>query len=130
VQDDGLENEEEDEDGADDGKAEDEKVKAWEDRRKARKYLLRLDKGLYTLQQVDTIIAFVLSEDVAAINTRVRMLLNQMDSDLSQVIEVLAEYRDNAGDGSEQSKVEGDGINMKEVTNDLVDFLREIAPSF
>ena len=79
---------------------------------------------------MDTIIAFVLSEDVAAINTRVRMLLNQMDSDLSQVIEVLAEYRDNAGDGSEQSKVEGDGINMKEVTNDLVDFLREIAPSF
>ena len=79
---------------------------------------------------MDTIIAFVLSEDVAAINTRVRMLLNQMDSDLSQIIEVLAEYRDNAGDGSEQSKVECDGINMKEVTNDLVDFLREIAPSF
>ena len=130
VQDDGFENEEEDEDGADDGRSEDEKAKAREDLRKARKYLLRLDKGLYTLQQVDTIIAFVLSEDVAAINTRVRMLLNQMDSDLSQVIEVLAEYRDNAGDGSEQSKVEGDGINMKEVTNDLVDFLREIAPSF
>jgi hypothetical protein len=34
------------------------------------------------------------------------------------------------GDGSAEGKESSDGLNMKEVSGDLLEYLKEIAPSF
>eukprot|EP00802_Teleaulax_amphioxeia_P005483 Tamp_05487.p1 GENE.Tamp_05487~~Tamp_05487.p1 ORF type:complete len:552 (-),score=176.11 Tamp_05487:184-1839(-) len=117
--------EDEEEDGEEEEETEEQKAQ----RLAARRYLRRLDKGLFTLQQVDTIIGFLLSEDIAAVNKRIRMLLNQMDADLKQVVDVMKEYFENLG-GDAQGESSSDALNMKEVTGDLVDFLQDLSAIF
>uniref|UniRef100_A0A7S0HXA0 Beta-catenin-like protein 1 N-terminal domain-containing protein n=2 Tax=Hanusia phi TaxID=3032 RepID=A0A7S0HXA0_9CRYP len=87
-----------------------------------RRYLARLDKGLFILQLVDTILAFLLTEDLPGIDKRIRMLLHQSDAGIEQVIKVMKEYNENIG---EETTGGDEALNMKEITGDLLEFLKE-----
>jgi hypothetical protein len=75
---DGDEDEDEDEDEEDDGLAVEE-----------RRYIARLEKGLFILQQIAVIISFLLTEEVAGLEDRIRMILRQTGGDLKQVLDTL-----------------------------------------
>eukprot|EP00960_Hanusia_phi_P048635 759067-Hanusia_phi.AAC.11 len=89
-----------------------------------------------SLRQVDTILAFLLTEDLPGIDKRIRMLLHQSDAGIEQVamsrqfmfvmlvqvIKVMKEYNENIG---EETTGGDEALNMKEITGDLLEFLKE-----
>ena len=70
--------EDEDEDEDDDGLTVEE-----------RRYIARLEKGLFILQQIAVIMSFLLTEEVAGLEDRIRMILRQTGGDLKQVLDTL-----------------------------------------
>jgi beta-catenin-like protein 1 len=93
------EEEDDDDEEEEEGESDEDKTK----RLAARRYVRRLDRGLFTLQQVDTVITLLLAEDIAEVSKRVRMLMNQMDTDVKQLIDVIQEYHENVGDGASEA---------------------------
>ncbi|KAG6095022.1 hypothetical protein E4U30_002809 [Claviceps sp. LM220 group G6] len=77
----------------------------------------RLDAGLYTLQQIDVTLAWLVAEDVGA-RRRIKELLGQRDEDLGVLAGVLAEQRRGLDEGEEDSKDLGDMLGT------LIEFLQ------
>ncbi|KAG6168603.1 hypothetical protein E4U11_005482 [Claviceps purpurea] len=77
----------------------------------------RLDAGLYTLQQIDVTLAWLVAEDAGA-RRRIKELLGQRDEDLGVLAGVLAEQRRGLDGGEEDSKDLGDMLET------LIQFLQ------
>ncbi|KAG5948153.1 hypothetical protein E4U59_003484 [Claviceps monticola] len=77
----------------------------------------RLDAGLYTLQQIDVTLAWLVAEDVGA-RRRIQELLGQRDENLGVLAGVLAEQRRGLDGGEEDSKDLGDMLGT------LIEFLQ------
>lgn len=65
------------------------------------KYEQRLDKGLFTLQQIDLIIGLLCTAGETGMKERFEQVLNQHDSDLNDVKKILSEYLVAFGDSRE-----------------------------
>lgn len=61
------------------------------------RYLTRLEQGLFSLQLLDTVLAWIVMEDDAA-KDHISLLLRRKSKSLRHVAETLKEYRDNIGD--------------------------------
>ena len=61
-------------------------------------YLKRLDNGLFSLQQVDFIIAEICASGNASIKQRVLKIMNQRNSSVTTIRNVLREFAGNIGD--------------------------------
>mmetsp|Transcript_38537 Transcript_38537/g.90995 ORF Transcript_38537/g.90995 Transcript_38537/m.90995 type:complete len:517 (+) Transcript_38537:141-1691(+) len=105
------EDEEEEEDESEEGKQE-------------RQYLLRLDRGLFTLQHIDTTLAYLIAEAIPAIEGRIKTLLHQSDVSIAEVVTVMEEFQTNIGDDKDGTS---DPLKMKEVAGDLILFLKDYA---
>jgi len=75
-------------------------------------YLRRLDGGLFTLQQVDFVVAEVAASGASTVKPRLMKILNQRNASVADVREVLREYAGNydnndgrAGDNEEDESV-------------------------
>ena len=66
-------------------------------------FLRRLDAGLFTLQQVDYIIAELCTSEVGVVNGRIDTLLNQHGDSLQTVQETLYEFAAGLGEGADPS---------------------------
>ncbi|PWN49452.1 hypothetical protein IE53DRAFT_388314 [Violaceomyces palustris] len=92
-------------------------------------YLRRLENGLFSLQLVDYITAWICMED-DGVRAHVKMLLERKGSGLEDVIQVLKEYHDNMGDesvaiGSEREErgEKQTEVKTKDIIVALVNFL-------
>lgn len=98
-------------------------------------YLRRLDGGLYTLQTVDYILAWIVMEDdgvrvirllacvlliVAQVRDHVRQMLNRRDKSFLDVVSTLRIFRDNINEGELNIF---DGISQREILQHLMVFL-------
>ncbi|ORY80665.1 Catenin-beta-like protein [Leucosporidium creatinivorum] len=97
-------------------------------------YLGKLEGGLASLQLIDYVTAWICMED-DGVRDHIIMLLARKDRSLSDVIRVLAEYRDNIGDASEEPAVPvGEGAEMpvdegtekKEILGHLIEYLKSV----
>ncbi|KAG5957359.1 hypothetical protein E4U58_006169 [Claviceps cyperi] len=77
----------------------------------------RLDAGLFTLQQIDVTLAWLVAEDVGA-RRRIKELLGQRDEDLGVLAGILAEQRRGLDGGEADSKDLGDMLGT------LIEFLQ------
>lgn len=91
-------------------------------------YLRRLEGGLFTLQTVDYIIAWVVMED-DGIRGHITQMLERKNQSLKDIISTLQIYRDNL-DADTQSNgsatdhaPEGGALSQKEILRHLIDFL-------
>jgi len=88
-------------------------------------YLRRLDGGLFTLQTVDYVLAWVCMED-DGIREHVLQMLTRRGKSLTDVVGVLKIYRDNIGDEAETTPVEeGEDVSppQREILTGLISFL-------
>jgi len=100
--------------------------------REEERYSKRLEHGLYTLQMVDIVIAFIYTfpaGDGAKMKERIAEVLNQSDSDIDDVKAVLMEYfkitnsnqkASGQGDGGEN---EIDDMSLGSIAGKLVDLM-------
>jgi len=72
-------------------------------------YLDRLEAGLFTLQLVDLVIAFVCNSSKGEIKSRLELLLSQQSLTFHNVSAIVKEYAKNIGD-SEETKMEAKQI--------------------
>jgi len=72
-------------------------------------YLDRLEAGLFTLQLVDLVIAFVCNLSKGEIKSRLELLLSQQSLTFHNVSAIVKEYAKNIGD-SEETKMEAKQI--------------------
>jgi beta-catenin-like protein 1 len=93
-------------------------------------YLRRLEGGLFTLQTVDYILAWVVMED-DGIRGHITQMLERKNQSLKDIISTLQVYRDNL-DADTQSNgaaadhaLEGGALSQKEILQHLIDFLHE-----
>jgi beta-catenin-like protein 1 len=115
-------------------------------------YLARLDAGLFSLQMIDYILAWITMEDdgvraalfwgcqwaililrLFQIRDHIQMLLSRKDSSFRDVVAVLKEYGDNIGDGAVDAAVEGDedqvtgsGAAQREIISQLIAYLESL----
>ncbi|KAH9077192.1 DUF1716-domain-containing protein [Lactarius deliciosus] len=82
-------------------------------------YLRRLDGGLYTLQTVDYILAWIVMED-DGIRTHALQMLNRRNMSFKDVVSTLQIFSDNIDDGEGN---ESDGISQREILHHLMAFL-------
>ncbi|KAI0254679.1 DUF1716-domain-containing protein [Lactifluus subvellereus] len=82
-------------------------------------YLRRLDGGLYTLQTVDYILAWIVMED-DGIRAHVRQMLNRRNKSFPDVISTLQIFRDNIDEGESN---EPGSISQREILHHLIAFL-------
>ncbi|KAI0005002.1 Catenin-beta-like protein [Russula compacta] len=80
-------------------------------------YLRRLDGGLYTLQTVDYILAWIVMED-DGVRDHVRQMLNRRDKSFLDVVSTLQIFRDNIDEGELNI-----GISQREILQHLIAFL-------
>lgn len=73
-------------------------------------FLRRLDAGLFTLQQVDYIIAELSTLEGGVANSRIHTLLNQHGDTLETVRETLLEFAAGLGEGTDPGNVTSDAI--------------------
>ncbi|KAI0089316.1 DUF1716-domain-containing protein [Irpex rosettiformis] len=83
-------------------------------------YLRRLDGGLFTLQTVDYILAWIAMED-DGILAHLRQMLSRKNKSLKDVVKTLQIYRDNV-DEDDAALKEGE-MTQKEILQHLIDFL-------
>mmetsp|Transcript_15764 Transcript_15764/g.26137 ORF Transcript_15764/g.26137 Transcript_15764/m.26137 type:complete len:523 (-) Transcript_15764:78-1646(-) len=84
-------------------------------------YVEKLDNGLFTLQYVALIIGHLIASNIQGIRDRVKVLINQQDSSIDQVIQVLQELADNTGDAlskEERSRERGQIQSLVESLSD------------
>jgi len=82
-------------------------------------YLRRLDGGLYTLQTVDYILAWIVMED-DGIRTHALQMLNRRNVSFKDVVSTLRIFSDNIDDGE---VINSDGISQREILQHLIAFL-------
>lgn len=70
-------------------------------------YLARLEQGLFSLQLLDTVLAWIVMEDDAA-KDHIQLLLRRKGVHLSDIAHTLREYSDNLGDQLSVSKPAND----------------------
>ncbi|KAI9448047.1 DUF1716-domain-containing protein [Lactarius indigo] len=82
-------------------------------------YLRRLDGGLYTLQTVDYILAWIVMED-DGIRTHALQMLNRRNISFKDVVSILRVFSDNMDDGEGN---DSDSISQREILQHLMAFL-------
>ncbi|KIP10420.1 hypothetical protein PHLGIDRAFT_125614 [Phlebiopsis gigantea 11061_1 CR5-6] len=83
-------------------------------------YLRRLEGGLFTLQTVDYILAWVAMED-DGILSHVQQMMGRRDRSLKDIVKTLQVYRDNVDENP--SAKDSDEPTQKEILQHLIDFL-------
>ena len=84
------------------------------------RYLAKLEHGLFSLQLLDTLLAWLVMEDDAC-QHHVRLMLKRRGLRFKDVATTLSEYRDNVGD---QVAIEADSEGGQEMkTSDILDAL-------
>ena len=88
-------------------------------------YMRKVDNGLFTLQWVAFLIGFVATAGEIKLRERVLQLLNQHDSDLSSVKQVLTVFETNVGDEKKEEDTEGEkhDVKLKEVLQAILGML-------
>ncbi|KAF8484777.1 DUF1716-domain-containing protein [Russula ochroleuca] len=81
-------------------------------------YLRRLEGGLYTLQTVDYILAWIIMED-DGIRDHVRQMLNRRNKSFLDVVSTLRIFRDNIDEGELNTS---EGISQREILQHLIAF--------
>ncbi|KAK0206610.1 Catenin-beta-like protein [Desarmillaria ectypa] len=81
-------------------------------------YLQRLDGGLYTMQIVDYILAWIVMED-DGIRTHALQMLARKNQGLENIVETLRLYHDNVDNESGESS-EDQGLSRKEILEGLI----------
>ncbi|KAG1907134.1 armadillo-type protein [Suillus fuscotomentosus] len=93
-------------------------------------YLRRLEGGLFTLQTVDYILAWVVMED-DGIRGHITQMLERKNQSLKDIISTLQIYRDNLDADTQSNGLAtdhapgGGALSQKEILQHLVDFLHE-----
>lgn len=77
----------------------------------------RLDAGLFTLQQIDVALAWLVAEDAGASN-KIKKLLAERDEDLSSLARILSEQQQALDTSDEDSK------DLSDMLSTLITFLR------
>ncbi|KAI0081766.1 DUF1716-domain-containing protein [Panus rudis PR-1116 ss-1] len=83
-------------------------------------YLRRLDGGLFTLQTVDYILAWVAMED-DGIFAHIRKMLDRKNKSVKDIVKTLEVYRDNVD--VDESQYEDGSLSQKEILENLIRFL-------
>ncbi|KAF5390661.1 hypothetical protein D9757_002762 [Collybiopsis confluens] len=83
-------------------------------------YLQRLDGGLFTLQTVDYILAWIAMED-DGICSHLLQMLGRKNQSLADIVKTLRIYRDNVGDDAEDNS--SDSPSQKMILQGLIDAL-------
>ncbi|KAJ4481594.1 Catenin-beta-like protein [Lentinula edodes] len=81
-------------------------------------YILRLDGGLYTLQTVDYILAWIAMED-DGIRLHLSQMLSRKNLSLKDVVQTLRIYRDNVGEDSNNTDEAG-STSQKAILQGLI----------
>ncbi|KZT74381.1 DUF1716-domain-containing protein [Daedalea quercina L-15889] len=84
-------------------------------------YLRRLDGGLFTLQTVDYILAWIIMED-DGIRAHVQQMLNRRNRSLNDIIDTLQIYHDNVDEDDTNTQDDG-SPSRKEILKNLIAFL-------
>ncbi|EST06150.1 Beta-catenin-like protein 1, N-terminal [Kalmanozyma brasiliensis GHG001] len=89
-------------------------------------YLARLERGLFSLQLLDTVLAWVVMEDDAC-KDHVKVMLRRQGLGFADVTATLREYRENVGD---QLAVEGEqgeeGLRTSDILTALIEYLESL----
>ncbi|TBU40110.1 Catenin-beta-like protein [Dichomitus squalens] len=83
-------------------------------------YLRRLDGGLFTLQTVDYILAWIVMED-DGVREHVRKLLDRKNQSLKDIVKTLQIYHDNVDEDDTTNT--GDAPSQREILRNLIVFL-------
>lgn len=86
-------------------------------------YLRRLESGLYSLQLVDYLLAWLLMEDDGA-QAHIRMLLERNAVPLQDILGTLQEYRDNLGDAVVAAGGEEGGMRTQDIVQALLEYVQ------
>jgi len=87
-------------------------------------YLRRLDGGLYTLQTVDYILAWIIMED-DGIRTHALKILGRKDQSLVDIVQTLQIYHDNIDDEPESKEADTQGsAPLRMILQSLINALR------
>ncbi|KAF8914668.1 DUF1716-domain-containing protein [Mucidula mucida] len=87
-------------------------------------YLRRLSGGLYTLQTVDYILAWVIMED-DGIRTHALQMLNRKNQTLQDIVSTLQLYHDNVDDAEPSNDDSEQGLPRKAILEGLIGALGE-----
>jgi beta-catenin-like protein 1 len=71
-------------------------------------YIQKLEKGLFTLQQIDYIIVELYGTGIESLKDRIMTHLSMRKSSLRQIREIIKEYADNLGDGEDPEAEEAE----------------------
>ncbi|EMD40739.1 hypothetical protein CERSUDRAFT_45089 [Gelatoporia subvermispora B] len=85
-------------------------------------YLRRLDGGLFTLQTVDYILAWIAMED-DGIRNHIQSMLNRRNKSLKDIVKILEIYRDNVDENDTQLNSADGGPSQREILQNLIAFL-------
>lgn len=89
-------------------------------------YLSRLEKGLFSLQLLDTVLAWLVMEDDAA-KDHVRVMLKRQGLGFGDVQETLEEYRENVGDQvAVDAEGEEEGLRTRDILTALIGYLASL----
>jgi len=83
-------------------------------------YSLRLEKGLFTLQQIDYIIVELYGSEIESLRERIISHLSMRKSSLKQIREVVKDYADNLGDGENEEAIEQERNRLLELAMGLM----------
>ncbi|KAL1742588.1 Catenin-beta-like protein [Schizophyllum fasciatum] len=93
-------------------------------------YLRRLDGGLFTLQTVDYILAWVVMED-DGIRAHVERMLARKSQSLRDVVDTLRVYRDNVDEEDSAARGEGEGgLSQRDILEGLIGALTPEEPTW
>ncbi|SCZ92549.1 BZ3500_MvSof-1268-A1-R1_Chr5-2g07967 [Microbotryum saponariae] len=93
-------------------------------------YLEKLERGLFSLQLIDYILAWMTMEDDGA-REHILMMLARRNKSFDDIIRVLSEYRDNIGEGAAKTEEkEGSEIDeaeeQREILKNLIEYLKSL----
>ncbi|KAL7413013.1 DUF1716-domain-containing protein [Mrakia frigida] len=86
-------------------------------------YLRRLEGGLFTLQMIDYILAWLIMEDDGA-RDQAMLLLERKDQTFQEIIDVLQEQHDNVGDASSEEGENSAAESQRMILEGLMTYLR------
>ncbi|KAI0375631.1 DUF1716-domain-containing protein [Pilatotrama ljubarskyi] len=84
-------------------------------------YLRRLDGGLFTLQTVDYILAWIVMED-DGVRAHVQKLLDRKNQSLKDVVRTLQVFLDNVDEDTAEASPDG-ALSQREILRNLIAFL-------
>ncbi|CDZ98759.1 Uncharacterized conserved protein [Phaffia rhodozyma] len=86
-------------------------------------YLRRLEGGLFTLQNIDYILAWLIMEDDGA-KDQAKLLLSRKDQTFQEIVDVLQEQSDNVGDLTPDGKLDPKAESQKIILDALMNYLK------